>query len=195
MNFAPMGELYLEYRVEDEAWQGKVYDRNYVIALGQIQLAKWIRLTGNMYWGSQIYYDFYNPFLGTDRTISLGVGIEPNLRLKLGFDFLNSLFKDRYTHDTVYKANIYNINATYQFNKYFFLRGILRYDDLQDKMLTDMLASFTLIPGTVVHLGYGSLYLKNQWDKDNGVWIPGQGSLMQMRRGLFFKASYLWRIK
>jgi multidrug efflux pump subunit AcrA (membrane-fusion protein) len=67
------------------------------------------------------------------------------------------------------------------------------YDNLEDKLLTDFLASFTLIPGTVVHLGYGSLYLGNRWQ--DGAWVPGAGDLMKMREGLFFKASYLWRIK
>ena len=77
--------------------------------------------------------------------------------------------------------------------KYFFLRGILRYDSLQEKLLTDFLASFTLIPGTVVHFGYGALYLKNRWQNDR--WVPGQGELLRMKDGLFFKASYLWRIQ
>jgi hypothetical protein len=45
----------------------------------------------------------------------------------------------------------------------------------------------------VVHLGYGSLHLENRW-QDN-QWIAGQGDLLKMKQGLFFKASYLWRIK
>jgi hypothetical protein len=92
----------------------------------------------------------------------------------------------------IYSVNIYNFRTTYQFNKYFFIRGILRYNSFQEKLLTDFLASFTLIPGTVVHLGYGSIYLRNQW-VDNR-WVPGQGDFLPMKRGLFFKASYLWRI-
>ncbi|MCP5103371.1 MAG: hypothetical protein GY950_08330, partial [bacterium] len=79
------------------------------------------------------------------------------------------------------------------FNKYFFIRGILRYDSYQEKILTDLLASFTLIPGTVVHLGYGSLYLKNQWLPNQKRWVPGAEDFLQVKRGLFFKASYLWR--
>ena len=68
----------------------------------------------------------------------------------------------------------------------------MRYNSYQHKLLTDFLASFTLIPGTVVHLGYGSLYLKNQY-QDN-QWFPGQGDLLKMKEGLFFKASYLLRL-
>ena len=63
----------------------------------------------------------------------------------------------------------------------------------EKKLLTDFLASFTLIPGTVMHLGYGSLYEDKEWQ--NNRWVPGQGSLLDMKNGLFFKVSDLWRIK
>ncbi len=193
MNFAPMGDLYLEYRVEDEAWNGTLFDKNYFIILGQIQPANWLYINANLYLGGQIYYDAEDPFLGNDRRYDIAVTFQPSLKLKMGLNYIHSDFKNKQTHQNIYSINIYNFQATYQFNKYFFLRGILRFDDLQQKLLTDLLASFTLIPGTVVHLGYGSLYLKNQW-QDN-VWVPGQGDYLKMRQGLFFKASYLWRIK
>jgi hypothetical protein len=44
--------------------------------------------------------------------------------------------------------------------------------------------------GTFLHLGYGSLYEKHDW-RDND-WTVG-GRYREMTRGLFFKASYLWR--
>jgi hypothetical protein len=195
MNFAPMGDLYLEYRNEDEAWQGKLFDKNYFIVLGQIQLSKWIHLYTHIYWGGQIFYDTQKPFSGIDRNINIGITLEPSIKLKVGLDYFRSDFKDKQTNQKIYSLDIYNLHTTYQFNKYFFIRGILRYDSLQEKLLTDFLASFTLIPGTAVHLGYGSLYLRNQWDSNNNRWIPSQGNLLKMRDGIFFKASYLWRIK
>lgn len=193
MNCAPMGIFYLEYRVEDEAWKGELFDKNYFLFIGDIQLSKWLHLNASIYLGGQIYYHTDDPFLGIDQTFDIGFTVEPSLKLKIGLNYIHSDFKDKQTHDKVYSGNIFNFHTTYQFNKYFFVRGILRYDDLQEKLLTDLLASFTLIPGTVVHLGYGSLYLKNQWQ--NNMWIPGQGDFLKMRQGLFFKASYLWRIK
>jgi len=30
--------------------------------------------------------------------------------------------------------------------------------------MTDFLASFTYIPGTVIHIGYGSLYERIKWE-------------------------------
>ncbi len=193
MNFAPMGGLYLEYRVEGEAWKWKLFTKKYFTILGDIQPANWLHITAWLYLGDQIYYHPDDPFLGNDRNIDIAVTFQPSRKLKMGLNYIHSDFKEKQTHQKIYSANIYNFQATYQFNKYFFLRGILRFDDSQQKLLTDLLASFTLIPGTVVHLGYGSLYLKNQW-QDN-VWVPGQGDYLKMKQGIFFKASYLWRIK
>lgn len=193
MNFRPRSELYLEYRVEDEAWKGIALNKNYFIALGYIHLFKWLILDGNAYFGEQIYYAGDPPFLGNEQTVNVGITLEPITKLQVGLNYLYSNFKDKHSKQEIYSLDIYNLHTTYQFNKYFFLRGIIRYDSLQEKLLTDILASFTLIPGTVVHLGYGSLYLKNQWQ--NNRWVPGQGELLRMRDGLFFKASYLWRFK
>jgi hypothetical protein len=91
----------------------------------------------------------------------------------------------------VYTVDILNTRTTYQFNRWFFLRGILQYNGYDERLLTDFLASFTWIPGTVVHLGYGSLYDRRTWRED--TWVMGEGSLTEVRRGIFFKVSYLWR--
>ena len=53
---------------------------------------------------------------------------------------------------------------TYQLNKYLFFRGILEYDNYRESIKTDFLASFTYIPGTVFHIGYGSLYENKKWN-------------------------------
>ncbi|MCU0288611.1 MAG: hypothetical protein MUF15_19740, partial [Acidobacteria bacterium] len=70
-------------------------------------------------------------------------------------------------------------------------RALIQYNGYQKKLLTDFLASFTLIPGTVLHLGYGGMYEKRYW-VDNG-WIPLEGELYNIKRSLFAKISYLWR--
>lgn len=190
-NFAPMGMLNFEYYNEDEAWAGQLFRKNYYIGIGQIQLFKWLHLNANFTLGDSIYYHPNEPFLGDGRTFGVGATVQPGIKLKMSFSYLfTDLRKD---NEKAYSVNIYNFRTTYQFNKYFFLRGILRYDSYQEKLLTDFLASFTLIPGTVVHLGYGSLYLKNQWIPGQYRWVPGGDEFTEMKRGLFFKASYLWR--
>ncbi len=203
LSFAPLGDINLEYYIEDEAWAGTLFHKNYLFAQGQIQLFKWLHLNGNLITGDAIYYDPQNPFLGSSLTFGIGATVEPGIKLNIGFDYLYTdlrqnqsstvpLMGSAVSEGKVYTVNIYNFRTTYQFNKYFFIRGILRYNSFQEKLLADFLASFTFIPGTVVHLGYGSLHLRNRWIDNQ--WVPGQGDLLQMRRGLFFKASYLWRI-
>jgi len=55
---------------------------------------------------------------------------------------------------------------------------------------TNFLVSFTYIPGTVVHLGYGSVFDNTRWDT---VEYVHDEAFLQTRRGFFFKASYLFR--
>jgi len=163
---------------------------------------KWLHLNGSFIVGDSIYYDPQNPFLGNGRIFSIGAAVQPGIKLNIGFNYLYTDLRQKQNQPVqpgvpdreIYSVDIYNFNTTYQFNKYFFIRGIFRYNSYQEKLLTDFLASFTLIPGTVVHLGYGSLYLKNRWVPNANRWVPGEGDLMQMKRGLFFKVSYLWRI-
>jgi hypothetical protein len=193
LGFAPLGEVSIEYHDEDEAWAGIPFKKKYLFGAGFIQLFKWLNLTGTFMLGDQILYESAEPFVGKSNTVDLGFVIEPGMNLKVGFSYTYSDFFEKTQNQEIYSVNIYNFHTTYQFNKYFFMRGILRYDSYQDKLLTDLLASFTLIPGTVVHLGYGSLHMRNQWQTDH--WVPGAGNLTQMRQGLFFKASYLLRIK
>jgi len=76
-------------------------------------------------------------------------------------------------------------------NKYLFFRGIVEYDSFRKTLLTDFLASFTYIPGTVLHVGYGSFYEKIQWT--GGDYISSD-RFLETKRGFFFKASYLWRL-
>jgi len=76
-------------------------------------------------------------------------------------------------------------------NKYLFLRGIVEYNSFHRRILTDLLASFTYIPGTVIHIGYGTLYERIQWME--GEYRPSDRYL-ETKHGFFFKASFLWRL-
>lgn len=91
----------------------------------------------------------------------------------------------------VYDYLIARGRLTYQLNKYLFLRGILEYNDYRKSLKTDFLASFTYIPGTVFHIGYGSFYEHKTWDGTD--YIQGE-RMMEMKRGLFVKISYLFRL-
>ena len=91
----------------------------------------------------------------------------------------------------IYDYLIARGRITYQINKYLFLRGILEYNDYKKTLLTDFLASFTYIPGTVFHIGYGSFYEQLKWDGSNYI---QNDRMMEMKRGLFLKISYLFRL-
>ena len=58
-------------------------------------------------------------------------------------------------------------------------------------MLTDLLASYELVPGTVFHAGYGSLYEKDVQFFDAP--FNQSNKYLMVNRGLFLKASYLRR--
>ena len=58
-------------------------------------------------------------------------------------------------------------------------------------MMTDLLASFTYIPGTVVHIGYGSSY--DKLERREGMYEPSD-RFLETQRSFFFKVSYLWRL-
>src|SRR5262245_55933980 len=73
--------------------------------------------------------------------------------------------------------------TTYQFDKHFRLRLLEQFDSSQRRLLTDFLALYELVPGTVFHAGYGSIREKQ---------VP-EGGYLTTSRGLFFKASYLHR--
>jgi len=59
--------------------------------------------------------------------------------------------------------------------------------------LSDLLASYEVVPGTVFQAGYGSLYEKQV--EQPGTAVPNNldGKYLTVSRGLFFKASYLHR--
>ena len=66
----------------------------------------------------------------------------------------------------------------------------MEYNDFREALLTDFLASFTYIPGTVMHVGYGSLYERTEWEQDRFV---ASDQFSEMQRRFFFKTSYLFR--
>jgi hypothetical protein len=76
------------------------------------------------------------------------------------------------------------------------VRLLAQYDSSAHRVLTDFLASYEFVPGTVFHAGYGSLYERGVSDpiaNDTISPVHLQESYRATNRGLFFKASYLKR--
>ncbi len=188
------GTLKLEVRSGREAWNGASFRRNSLYAMAAARPWVWLSLQAAANFGDRIYYDSLVPFAARGQTLSLAAVVQSGVRTQVSLELLHDALARRRDDggEKVYGLNIANLTAAYQFNRHFLVRGALRWNDYERDLATDLLASFTLIPGTVVHLGYGSLYENREWQKDS--WQPGSGRLLNMRNSLFFKVSYLWRV-
>ena len=190
INFTRQGYLGISFIHSSESWNQETFGLLNFGMNGSVQLTKWLRLSSHLNVREGIYYQANPSFKGSGVSAGFGITLQPNKNLNQNFSYSHTgLSKEG---ETLYDVNIFFSRTTYQFNKYFFLRAIIQYNDFQEKLLTDFLASFTLIPGTVLHLGYGGLYDRRQWQTDR--WIFDQGNFTNYRRNFFFKASYLLRL-
>ena len=192
-NFAKQSQLRFDALFYREGWIDRAYEQLILRAQGYVQLTNWLKIDGQASSGDRIYYDRTNPFLGRMASGRAGVVIQPGMKLSQSLSFsLNHFTRDG---NLVYDVTVLNARTTYQFNKYLFVRALFRYDSFARKWLTDFLASFTYVPGTVVHLGYGVLFEKHSWEVEPILEAGGPGSrYYAMRKSLFFKISYLWRL-
>jgi len=154
------------------------------------QVTKQLYLRGLFSRSNSIRY-VADPYQGYGSRLTGTVTYKPSEK----FDLTAGLTYADFTRDSTgvkeYDYAIWRGRLTYQLNKYLFFRGIVEYNAFRREMLTDLLASFTYIPGTVIQLGYGSLYRRT-------AWVDGEyrdaDRFLEMKWGLFFKASYLWRL-
>jgi hypothetical protein len=177
-----------------EAWTGQRFDtgRDFNV-FGVIQAFRWLSVDAGFNIGPAIYYDQVNPFQGRSHGGILGATFQPSRHFTLDVNANFDRFDRDSTRERIYTVNIVNAKTTYQFNKHFLVRLLEQFDSSAHQLLTDLLGSYELVPGTVFHAGYGSLYEKN--GTPSGFLVPdgaGQNYVL-MNRGLFFKASYLHR--
>ena len=126
------------------------------------------------------------PFQGKGSNASANIIYQPSDKLNANLSLLYSDFFRDSNSERIFDITILRARLTYQLNRYLFLRAITEHNNLRQRLLTDFLASFTYIPGTVLHFGYGSIYEKDVLPNDDGF--------TETRRGFFAKASYLWRL-
>jgi len=161
---------------------------------GQVQVISQVTKAFSLralFWRGGLIRYVADPYQGDGSRVTASLVYKPSEQ----FDVTGSLtfadFARRSTGEREYEDAIWRGRLTYQVNKSLFFRGVVEYNSFRREMLTDLLASFTYIPGTVVQLGYGSLY-------ERTAWVDGEyreaGRFLEMKRGLFFKASYLWRL-
>lgn len=131
------------------------------------------------------------PYPGYGSRASASLTYKPSERFDLTASLTYADFTRRSTREREYRDAIWRGRLSYQPNKYLQFRAIVEYNSYYREMLTDLLASFVYIPGTVLQLGYGSLYDRTEWA--DGAYRDAP-RFLEMKRGLFFKASYLWRL-
>ncbi len=181
-NFTRQGFLQLSRGRGRETFAGQRFTTGQWLATGNAQITRWLNLGGSVTVGPAIFYDPASPFQGTRRAASVRAGLQPSPKLNHNVAYNFVTFERRDTGEKVFDVHVVNLRTTYQFTPQFLLRALAQLDTSRRRILTDFLASYELVPGTVVHLGYGTLLDRLEGDR----YLP-------TARALFFKASYLAR--
>jgi hypothetical protein len=177
------------YRFSSEVYNGEEFGTSGPSATASMQVVKQLRVQGSFGHTGAIYYAT-DPFGGTTTRGALSVVYQPSEQWSETLSASYATFTSN-TGVRLYDYTIARSRTSYQVNRFLFFRAIVEYNWFRRQLLTDLLASFTYIPGTVLHAGYGSLYERSQWD--GGVYVRAD-RFEEMRRGVFLKASYLWRM-
>jgi len=185
--------LELQHGFYTETFIGTVYDLDFT------RFEAGIRPINNTYiflgyqWGGRIYYSPAAPYQGGIKSLDWSVNLQPSSQFTNEFSGTWNRFYQRDPKNEVYDYNIVRSRSSYRLNRYVELRGIVEMRSYYDyyfqsrfnTIITDLLASFSYIPGSVIYLGYGALSEHPQTDLAH---------LREDEQSLFFKASYNWRL-
>jgi len=177
-------------RYQTEIFLGRRFDRSGFRLVGTSQVTKQFLLEARYVYGRKIRY-VESPYQGRGSDATFSLTYLPLDKLNLSLDLAYSDIIRSADGRKEYDYTIIRSANTFQVNKYLFFRAIVEYNTFYKQMMTDLLASFTYIPGTVIHLGYGSLYEKLAWGDED--YIPSD-RFLETKRSFFFKMSYLWRL-
>jgi hypothetical protein len=175
-----------------EPWAGRVFPIGTARVIAQAQLFRWLNVFALAQFSRSVYYDPETPYSGRERSYTAEVSLQPTSRFNQSVSW-NHVGFDRESDGTnVYTVDILNTKTTFQVDKHLFLRAIVQYDSSRHEVLTDFLASWELLPGTVAYAGYGSILERKGWDGSAFTDDPA-GAYRTSERGFFFKASYIHR--
>jgi hypothetical protein len=178
--------------ISNEVYDGLKFDRGSISLSASSQLTKRVYLKADYRIQNRPYYSDLKQ--GDGKSISGGLNWQMSDNFNSEWSYNYSDLFDKQTNEKYYDVHILRSKNTYQMNKYLFFRIIVQYNSSTTRISPDFLASFTYIPGTVVHIGYGTLYEQTQWDPNTGTGeYVDSNDYLEMNRGLFFKASYLFR--
>lgn len=172
-----------------EIFQAQKFKDGTISISASSQITKRIFFRTSYGWDNGIYYQGAEQGYGKRISNNLNLQLSDKFNAQFAHNFV-SLYNEE-TDQKYFDLHIVRARAVYQMNKYLFFRAIAQYNSLTKVFSPNFLASFTYIPGTVVHLGYGSVFEKTRWD---GTRYVDHNRYLETAQGFFFKASYLWRL-
>ncbi len=193
LQMARSASFRVDFMLGNEVYAGRRFDNSGVGIQTWGQVTKHLNLSLFFRHSGGTYYDPDNPFPGTENNVSFSAIYQPLEKLTTSLDVAYSDFYRKSDKKKEFDYTLIRSRTTYQVNKYLFFRGIFEYNFFYDRLQVDALASFTYIPGTVVHIGYGTAREKTRWDQQKMEYVPA-ANYLEIRRAFFFKVSYLWRL-
>jgi hypothetical protein len=186
------GFFRIDFGWGEEPWAGRVFPTRQLQAFGGAQVLRWLNVFAYASARRSVYYDEVDPYSGNEKTLNLELSLQPSARFNQSASWNHVVFDRADDGSNVYTVDVLNTRTTFQINRELALRLIVQYDSSRKQVLTDFLASWELLPGTVAYAGYGSLIEKQGW---NGFeWTSDDPLRYRVsQRGLFFKASYINR--
>jgi hypothetical protein len=176
------------YHFTTEVFEGVLFNEDGFSISGRSRPHKYLKLTmAYSSQGSPFYRDLLQGHLNA---LTFSLNFEPGERFSTNFTAIHHIFRQDIGDTNNYDISIFRNRTNFQLNKYLSLRGFVEYDSGRKQILTDSLVEFTYIPGTVIHLGYGSLFRKEFTINDRFFQYH---RFEETRSSLFFKASYLFR--
>jgi hypothetical protein len=191
LRLARQGFVRADRITAQEAWAGREFQVNRWRAFGGLQLYRWMTVNGRWHAGGAVFYDPDDPYTGRSQSAGGEVTFQPTGQFTQALAYTRVTFDNAGTGARVYTVDLVNARTTYQFTRRVFVRGILQHDSSRRRLLTDLLASYELRPGTVFYAGYGGLFQQRRFE--DGEWLHRTGDYLAVQRGVFFKASYLHR--
>lgn len=181
--------LKVKYSLSNEIFMGNRFNTNGFHVLLSGRLGNWLNASVLYRRVNSIYYSSA-PFGGLSNQLSGSVVLTPLSKLNIEFDHVFNDFSVKGESTKIYDYQIERLQVTYQINKYLFLRNIEEYNSYRKTLMSDFLASFTYVPGTVCHIGYGTLFRQSDVEEP---FFGGNIKPLEEKRGLFIKLSYLFR--
>lgn len=193
INTLLQGTVQVGYTRYDEYWAGRNFVQNRGSFIVYLQPRPWITTSFNISYGEAVNYQ--EAFLGHRLNLNLGLNLRLGSKLRQDLSYTYQDFNRADDGRSVYDINILVSRTTYQANKSLFFRSLIQYNTFTRRVLTDLLASFTLIPGTVMHVGYGLLHESTSYDPEQQRWKRDliDTGYYNLRQSFFAKISYRWQ--